>query len=394
MKRSSGLLLCCVCTLLALGTVMIFSVISAHATTVGVAVKYLLKHVLWVAIAVAAMVAMSRLDYRRLQRQWWLVGAVGLILLIAVLVPGIGTLKNGARRWIRLGPVGFQPSESAKLAMLVALCAVIVWRGEGIRDISRGLLPCLALVGGAASLILAEPDFGTAFLVGMVGIIVVVAAGARVMPIVGAALVGLGGLTLLLLKSPARLERVFAFLEPAAHQNAAGYQAYHSLVALGSGGLPGRVGMQKLFYLPAADSDFVLAIIGEELGLIGTLAVVVAFALIVRQGMQISRDAPDAFAGLLAFGITVMIASQALIHIAVVTASMPTKGITLPFVSSGGSSLVVSMAGIGILLNIASRRQAEETTRSKRERRMGEPGRFAFWRRIWGGASQGGKADA
>lgn len=385
-------MLCCVCTLLALGTVIIFSVISARATTVSVGVEYLLKHVLWVAIGVAALVVMCRLDYHHLQRKWWLVGAVGLVVLVAVLVPGIGTLKNGARRWIRIGPVGFQPSEYAKVAMLVVLCAVIARCGEGIRDIPRGLLPCLAVVGGTASLILAEPDFGTAFLVGTIGLLVIVAAGARVMPLVAAGLAGLGGLTLMLLKSPERLQRVFAFLEPELHRGAAGYQAYHSLVALGSGGVPGREGMQKLFYLPAADSDFIFAIVGEELGLIGTLAVVAAFALIVRQGMQISRRASDAFGGLLAFGITIIIALQALIHIAVVTASMPTKGITLPFVSSGGSSLVAGLAAVGILLNIASQGHVESvsaTAVAHKDRGRKSTG-FTFWRNLRRSTSKGG----
>ena len=362
MNRNSSILLCCVLTLAALGAVMVFSVISARASTVGVGVKYLLKHLLWVGIGLAGMTVMSRIDYRDLQKRWVYIAVIGFVVLIAVLVPGVGTFKNGARRWIRLGPVGFQPSECAKMAVLVTVCSLLARRRGERMTLKRDLLPPMAVVGVASCLILLEPDFGTAALVGAIGTFVVLASGAPLWPVAGAGAAGIGGLAYLITRSPGRLQRVFAFLDPWKYQDGKGYQAIHSLISLGSGGLLGRglgASRQKLFYLPESDTDFILAIVGEELGLIGTLGVIIVFVILVRQGMLISERAPDAFGSLMAFGITMMIGLQAVMHIAVVTASMPTKGIALPFVSSGGSSLVVSMTGVGLLLSIARRTAPE-----------------------------------
>ena len=354
MRRTTGIILCCVGTLLALGAVMEFSILSARASSLPVGVKYLVKHVIWIGIGLVGLWIASRVDYRWLERKRWLIGLAGLILLVAVLIPGIGTKRFGARRWIRFGPVGFQPSEVAKLALLVTVCGMVAKSGEKIRDFRRGFLPCMAVVGTASALILLEPDFGTAVLVGAIGMLVILAGGARLWPIAAGAGLGGAAVSVMIWHSPARLARVFAFLDPWKHQDGAGYQVIHSLTALASGGLFGRTGMQKRFFLPAADTDFVLSIIGEEFGLLSTLGVLFLFVVLIWQGMRISERAPDAFGGLLAFGITNMIALQALIHIAVVTASMPTKGIALPFVSSGGSSIMISLVSVGILLNIAS----------------------------------------
>jgi len=365
-KRTNGILMCCVGTLLALGLVMVFSIISARATTVGVGVKYLAKHLLWAGIGLTGLLVMSRLNYRWLQKRHVLIGIVAAVLLVAVLVPGIGTERNGARRWIRLGPVGFQPSELAKLALIVMASAMVAKRGKRMREFRAGFVPCMAVTVAASALIIAEPDFGTAALVGGIGTLLILAGGARFRPIAAAGAVGLGALSLLVWQSPARLARIFAFLDPWKYKDGAGYQVIQSLTALGSGGLVGRTGMQELYFLPEPDTDFILSIIGEQFGLIGTVAVILLFVIITRQGMRISERAPDAFGALLALGITAMIALQAIMHIAVVTASMPTKGIALPFVSSGGSSLVVSMAGIGMLMNIASQsREGARQTNSE-----------------------------
>ncbi len=358
MKRTSGILLCCVATLLALGAVMVFSCLSARASTLDVGLEYLFKHALWVAGGVVVMVLMSRLDYHWLEKHQRIIAIVALASLAAVLFPRLGTMTHGARRWIRFyGPIGFQPSEIAKLALLVALCGMAARREDRMSSLRSGLLPCMAVVGLTAGLILVEPDYGTAALIGMIGSLVVLVAGAPVWPMAAASSAGIAGAAVLVWRSPVRQARVLAFLDPAQHLDGAGYQLMHSLIALGSGGLLGRglgASRQKLFFLPEPETDFIFAVIGEELGLIGALAVVFIFVLILWQGMKIASRARDSFGRLLAFGITALIVLQALIHIAVVTASMPTKGIVLPLVSSGGSSIVVTLAAVGILLNIAS----------------------------------------
>lgn len=353
MKRSADMLLCCVCTLLALGTVMVFSVLSARGSTLGVGVQYLLKHVLWVGIGLCVYFAARRTDYHLLRRYWWVVAAGVGVLLVAVLVPGIGTFKHGARRWLRLGPVGLQPSEVAKLGMVIVLSALAVRAGTRVREFRRGFVPLAGVVGVTALLVLAEHDFSTAALLGLAGGVLLVAAGVRPGPLLCAGALGGGALAFMISRSATRSARILAFLDPWQYADGAGYQPLHSLMALGSGGLLGRVGMQKVFWLPEADTDFILAIIGEELGLAGALGVVCIFLLIIRRGMQIAEAAPDKFGRLLAFGISCLIGLQALIHIAVVTVSMPTTGIALPFVSAGGSGLVVSMASVGILTNVA-----------------------------------------
>jgi cell division protein FtsW len=358
MKRTSGILLCCVATLLALGAVMVFSCLSARASTLDLGLMYLFKHALWVAAGVAIMLFMSRLDYHWLEKHQRALGILALAALVVVLLPRVGTAMHGARRWIRFyGPLGFQPSETAKLALLVVLCGMAARRGEQMRSLRYGLLPCMAVVGLTAALVLIEPDYGTAALIGIVGSLVVLLAGAPVWPMAAATAAGLGGAAALVWHSPVRQARVLAFLDPAQHLDGAGYQLIHSLIALGSGGLFGRglgASRQKLFFLPEPETDFIFAVIGEELGLIGALAVIFLFVLILWQGMKIASRARDPFGALLASGITALVVFQALVHIAVVTASMPTKGIVLPLVSSGGSSIVVTLAGIGVLLNIAS----------------------------------------
>ena len=362
MKRTSGILLCCVATLLALGAVMVYSCLSARASALDIGLEYLFKHALWVAGGVVVMLLMSRLDYHWLEKHQRIIAAVALASLVAVLIPHVGTTMHGARRWIRFyGPIGFQPSEIAKLAMLVVLCGTAARLGDKMRSLRYGLMPCMLVVGAAAGLIVVEPDLGTAALVGIIGCLIVLVAGAPVWPMAAAGIAGTAGVAGLVWYSPWRLARVLAFLDPAQHLDGAGYQLYHSLISLGSGGVFGRglgASHQKLFFLPEPETDFIFAVIGEELGLIGVLAVIFLFVLILRQGMKIAQRARDSFGALLAFGITALIVLQALIHIAVVSASMPTKGIVLPLVSSGGSSIVVTLAAIGVLLNIAS--QAKE----------------------------------
>jgi len=353
MKRNCDLLVCAVCTLVAIGCVTIYLVLSARGSTPIVGLRYLAKHLLWVAAGAGAFLVIRRLDCERLERWWWPFALVSLVLLLAVLVPGIGTEKYGARRWIRFGYLGFQPSEVAKLGMVIALAALGTrWSGV-LRTSWRHTLAMLGVVWLAAGLVLAEPDFGTAALLGLTGTVIVAIAGGRLALLAAAAGVGVAGLSVLIVHSPERMERILAFLDPWAHRDAAGYQAIQSLTALGSGGLIGRAGMSKLFFLPQADTDFILAVIGEEMGIVGTLSVLCCFWLIARAGFGIAMGAQRPFGRLLAIGLTVLLVSQALIHAAVVTVSMPTKGIALPFVSSGGSSLVICLAATAMMVAVA-----------------------------------------
>jgi cell division protein FtsW len=358
MQRTIHILVCAVATLVALGTVMIFAILSRRGTDLSVGAYYLAKQLLWAALGFGVMWLAARLDYGLLHRWWGLVTVLGFACLAAVLLPSLGTSMYGSRRWLRFGPVGFQPSEMAKPAMIVTLAALAV-RFEGReRPTWKHVAYMIGVVGATAVLVLAEPDLSTAALLGMTGMIVIVAAEVPLVPVIGASLFGASALAFALSRSASRMARIKAFLEPTAYLDGPGYQPYQSLVALGSGGLFGRSGLPKPYFLPQADTDFIFANLGEEFGLAGALGVVFIFLLIVRQGFRIAERTGDTFGRLLAFGITTWLALQALMHIAVVTVTMPTTGIALPFVSSGGSALLVAMASVGILVNIARRAEA------------------------------------
>jgi len=355
-ERLRNNILCSVIALVALGFVMSDSVAAARATDLRLAYAALLKQAVITVLGVGAMLLLARVDYHLLYRWRWhlFFGSMGLLVL--VLAPGIGVQVNGARRWIRFMGQSVQPSELAKLALVAVLAGYAVNRQDAIESFFGGFAPAMVAVGLCAGLVLLEPDFGTAALLGAVGTIVLVVAGARVSHVLILGMPAAAGLAFLICKSPNRLGRILAFLDPWAHYDGPGYQLVQSLVGLGSGGFLG-VGlggsMQKLYFLPEPGSDFVLAVLGEEMGLIGTLGVLAFFSLLVIEGVRLSGRAPDLFGSLLAFGITLCIGLQAAINIAVVTASVPTKGIPLPFISAGGTSLFFNMVGVGVLLNIA-----------------------------------------
>jgi cell division protein FtsW len=356
MQRSINIMICAAMTLVALGTVAIFATLSVRGSELSVGVFYLLKQLVWVIVGAGGLWCAARFDYRLLQRYWGVIAGVTLVCLVVVLIPGVGTYMYGSRRWLRLGPIGFQPSEMAKLALVITLAAIAV-RFEGRQHLTLkhvGIM--LGVVGVTSILVLAEPDFSTTALLAITGMAVIVAANVPLMPVVGSCAAGGIGLAFMLTRSAHRMARVKVFLEPLAHRGSkAGYQPFQSLVALGSGGFTGRSGLPRPGFLPQSDTDFILANIGEGIGLIGTLGVLFLFLLIIRQGFAISERAADSFGRLLAFGITAFLALQALIHIAVVTVSMPTTGIALPFVSSGGSSLLAAMVAVGLLISVARR---------------------------------------
>ena len=350
-----------VTTLLVIGTIMIYSATSARAVgSLNPINLTFLKHILWVVFAIIGMLTMMRLDYYYIQKYSKLILVIALALLIIVLIPGIGTTTNGASRWIRIGSYfGFQPSEFAKLAMIIFMSSYIATKQEKMANFTKGFLIPVVLIGLVSLLILKEPDLGTAIFVSLISFILIIVGGTRIVYVVFTLMAAAPHIYSIIYKIQAyQKARLLAFLDPWKDPEGIGYQIIQSWIALGSGGLTG-LGLgesrQKLFFLPESSSDFIFSIIGEELGFIGTTGIIIIFALLAWQGMRVCKSAPDMLGFSLALGITLSITLQSAINIAVATGAMPTTGLPLPFISAGGSSLLLSSIGIGILLNIAKK---------------------------------------
>ncbi|MEE8478835.1 MAG: putative lipid II flippase FtsW [Candidatus Neomarinimicrobiota bacterium] len=350
-----------VTTLLVIGTIMIYSATSARAVgSLNPINLTFLKHILWVVFAIIGMLTMMKLDYYYIQKYSKLILVIALALLIIVLIPGIGTTTNGASRWIRIGSYfGFQPSEFAKLAMIIFMSSYIATKQEKMANFTKGFLIPVVLIGLVSLLILKEPDLGTAIFVSLISFILIIVGGTRIVYVVFTLMAAAPHIYSIIYKIQAyQKARLLAFLDPWKDPEGIGYQIIQSWIALGSGGLTG-LGLgesrQKLFFLPESSSDFIFSIIGEELGFIGTTGIIIIFALLAWQGMRVCRSAPDMLGFSLALGITLSITLQSAINIAVATGAMPTTGLPLPFISAGGSSLLLSSIGIGILLNIAKK---------------------------------------
>jgi cell division protein FtsW len=269
---------------------------------------------------------------------------------------------NGTRRWLGIGGLGIQPSEFAKLACVFFTALILERRMHRIDELSYSMLPIAIVVGVLGGLILLEPDFGTAISLVLIVVAMVFAAGLNYRYIVGTVLVALPAIYVVLVSAPYRRRRLLAFWDPWADPLGDGFQIIQSLIAVGTGGLFGRglmEGVQKLFYLPEPHTDFIFAVIGEELGLLGATGVLACFCLIAWRGLRISLRAQDSFGSFVALGITSMIVVQAFVNMSVVLGLMPTKGIPLPLVSAGGSSLLVSLLGTGVLLNISQHEAAD-----------------------------------
>ncbi len=296
-----------------------------------------------------------RIDYRTYRQPaviWTALSVVGLAL-VAVL---FGRSINGATRWISLGPLGVQPSELAKIAVIFFIAALLERRMDRIDEPSYAMLPIGIVVGAVVGLILAEPDLGTAVSVLMIAGVMIFAAGVSYRYVLGLVLASLPALYVLLMSSPYRRRRVTAFLNPWADPLGDGFQMIQSMIAVGTGGIFGRglmAGVQKLFYLPEPHNDFIYAVIAEELGLLGATVLLACFCVVTWRGLRTALRAPDRFGAFLAVGLTTMVAFQAFFNISVVLGLLPTKGIPLPFVSYGGSSLLINLVGMGILLNVS-----------------------------------------
>jgi len=348
-------------TLIAIGTVMIYSASSVFAYEMyGDSAYFLKRQILFIALGFMLAVSFMSIDYAKLRKFIKPFMIFSIVLLVAVFLPGIGRSAGGARRWIHIGPLNFQPSEIAKLALVFYTADVLSRKQSEIKNFLYGFLPLLSVLGFCIILILAEPDLGTAVALTALIMIMAFAAGVHIKHILYIIMPGLLAFIGLIAVKPYRMKRITAFCNPWSDPRGSGFQIIQSFIALGSGGIFG-VGLahskQKLFYLPEAHTDFIFSIIGEELGLLGTLSVIALFVIFIWLGFRIAYSARDLFGQFLAFGLVTMLALQAIINMAAVTGLMPTKGLPLPFISYGGTSLVYSMASVGILLNIAKHRR-------------------------------------
>ena len=322
---------------------------------------FLVKQSMWAALGLAVLGIVMRFDYRNYRQPtfiWTALIVVGVGLVAVLFSPPI----NNARRWFGLGGMGVQPSELAKLSAIFFMAAILERRMHRINDVTYSLTPIAIVVGLLVVLILLEPDFGTSMSLVTIAVVMIFAAGISYQYLVASALCALPVMYIVLMSAAYRRRRLLAFLDPWDDPLGDGFQIIQSLIAVGTGGVFGRglmAGVQKLFYLPAPHTDFIYSVIAEELGLIGATAILLCFSVIVWRGLRISLHAPDQFGAFLALGLTTMIAVQALVNISVVLGLMPTKGIPLPFVSAGGSSLLINLLGMGILLNVSQHASAD-----------------------------------
>ena len=321
----------------------------------GDSFHFVKTQVIFAVVGLFALGAATRLPYWKWKNASLIILALSILLLVAVLVPHVGIVVNHARRWLGHGQTRFQPSEIAKLALVLALARMLAGKRKIQRSWREGLLPPLCVIGVLAGLIALEPDLGTAMVLGGTGVVLLYLAGARRKHLAVILSVVAVGIALFSVSKPYRLHRLTAFLNPKADQYHAGYQVWHALIALGSGGVGGMglgEGREKLF-IPEPRTDFIFPVIAEEWGLWGTLILVALFVFVAARGYAIAYRTKDPFGALLAAGVTTLISLQALINMAVATASIPDTGVPLPFISYGGSSLILMLLGIGILLNVS-----------------------------------------
>ena len=385
-KRHENLILTlCTLILAGLGAVMVFSASSVMAEASGRlgndAAYFLKRQVLFLVVGVSLAVILSRVDYDIIRRHIVAFMGVTLVLLVLVFVPGIRHTANGASRWIDLWFFTFQPSELAKFSLIAYAAYAIDRRGENFGEGGRAFLPIVAVLALYVTLVLKEPDFGTAVVITTSVMAVLFIAGFPWKLLAGCGVAGIISLVLAIVSRPYRMARLSAFFDPFSQAQAAGYQVVQSLIAFSNGGLIGTgvgAGKQKLFYLPAMHTDYIFSVIGEELGFAGVVAVGACFMTLVWVGFRIARRARDPFGKYLAMGVSTMIGVQALMNMMVGLKMLPPKGMVLPFLSYGGSSLILHLGAIGILTNISMKGAevfvAEPDDRRRGNRRARVPG--------------------
>lgn len=349
--------------LLAFGLIMVLSASSpiayASSSTNNDSFYYFKRQLLWSVFGSVAMLVTANYDYRKLKRWAFPVFAASVFLLILVLVPGIGRKINDARRWIYIGPINFQPSEVAKIATIIFFSYSL---SKNYKELNKfGIFfMYIAIIGVVALIIMMEPHFSCTMLIAVTACVLLLVAGAKITHFMALGLCAVPVIVLMIIKAPYRLARVTTFLNPFQDIQGSGWQIVQSLYAIGSGGIFGAglgQSRQKYMNIPEPQNDFIFSILAEEFGLLGAILVVLMFVFLIVRGIKIALDAPDLFGTLLATGIISMIAIQAIVNIAVVTSSMPVTGMPLPFFSYGGTALAITMAEMGIVLNISRHRK-------------------------------------
>lgn len=366
-RTSDQVLLYATLVLVCIGTVMIYSSsVLLAADRFGDEYHFLKKQIVFVVIGILAMVAASRFPYHFWKRLAYPGIILSCVLLVILAVPGMGTTVGGATRWLKIGSFSFQVSEAVKLAVVIFMAHYLTKKAEHLKEFFRIFMVPLFLTSVVVVLVLLQPDFGTAVIITTTVLFMFFIAGGRVMHLAGLAAAIAPVAVFLLVRESYRVQRIMAFRSPWDDPSEKGYQIIQSFISFGSGGIFG-VGlgnsMQKLFYLPEPHTDFILAVLAEEGGFIAVAAVILLFAVLLARGFMIAFRADTLFGTLLASGLTTLLALQGFVNMAVVMGLLPTKGLALPFISYGGTSLIMSMVMVGILINISSRRRDQGDAR-------------------------------
>jgi cell division protein FtsW len=363
------LLLAAVLGLVGFGLVMVYSASAITAQEkLGDSFYFLKRQSIAAGVGLLGMAVAMKLGYRRMARLAYPLLIIAILMLVAVLIPGLGTTVGGARRWLRVPGISIQPAEIAKVAWVIYLAYSLAKKREKVKSFSIGFVPHLGLAGVLVLLCMLEPDFGSSVALLFLMFVMLFAAGARLSYILGMGLAAIA-----IASSPYRMKRITAFLDPWANRQGSGYQVAESLMSIGSGGLTGLGlgdGRQKLFFLPEAHTDFIFSIIGEELGLVGVAFLIGLYTIVIWRGLRAALNASEAFGTYLGLGLVSLVAFQAITNMAVAMGVVPTKGLTLPFISYGGSSLIMLMGSAGLLLSISA---TAETGAKKKSSRSPKP---------------------
>ena len=360
-KKFDLILFFAVILLISFGVVMIYSASSIWANyKFSDSFYYIKRQLVFVVLGIILMILISRIDYNKYYDNANKILLVCFILLVLVIIPGIGSIRNGSRSWFGIGSFGIQPSEAAKLGMIIFTSKYLTNSTKFLKSYKEGVFPILGILFAFFGLIMLQPDLGTGMILVMSIIALLFIAGVNMKFFIGGGILGVIGIIILIIIAPYRMDRITSFINPWNDPLGTGFQIIQSLYAIGPGGLLGTgfgKSIQKHFYLPEPQTDFIFSIISEEFGIMGVIIVTVLFSLIIYRGLKIALNCKDSFAKYLSFGMTFQLAFQTLMNLMVVIGMIPVTGVTLPFLSYGGSSLLVSMASMGIILNI-SRQQS------------------------------------